>query len=280
MIPVRSLLGSLPAKKRADGEWLLMEYFRCSRAELFLGEKMLAADLERRWKKDWARRSRGEPLQYIVGSAPFYGRDFLVKPGVLIPRPETESLVELTLNLGRGMDAPAVLDLCTGSGAVGISLKLERPSWMVTGTDISSRALAVAKKNSKMLGGAVELKKANLFSPALRAKRWDIVVSNPPYLEYGKDFIARDVKKWEPRLALEPSAKAKVKGITRAAWCAERILESCAVASVKFTALELSPRVSIYLFARWKKHPKVSRIWREADLAGRKRFLLVEWSNA
>lgn len=275
---ISQILASLPKNKREDAIWLFQFYFRCSRAELFLRSHEVPADILKRWQKDWKRRLAGEPLQYIVGEAPFYGRDFFVSPAVLIPRPETESLVEL--GLGACKDGARVLDLCTGSGVVAISLKLERPSLFVTGTDISAAALRVAKKNSTRLAADVNFERADLFSRALQKKSWDLVISNPPYLHFAKDYVAADVKKWEPKIALEPTQKARVEKLERAAWCGEKILAGCASASVRKTVLELSPRVSLLLFHRWKKHPRVETIRREADLAGRKRFLLVAWKDA
>jgi HemK-like putative methylase len=234
-----------------------------------------------RWKKDWARRLKGEPLQYIAGSAPFYGHEFEVDRNVLIPRPETESLVEAALSLfPAGMPVRAV-DIGTGSGCIALTLKLERPQWSVTATDISAAALRVARASAKRLGAEVDFKKGDLFFPSLRKQAWDLVVSNPPYLNFARDKVSPEVKGWEPRLALEPGVKQKVTDLAdRAFWCAERLLLGCAEAKVRFTVMELSARGARSMEARWRKHPRVDRVWRQSDLAGRKRFLLVAWKNA
>jgi len=254
-----------------------------SKTEVLLeGQSALPAAKLKTWKSWWARRKKGEPMQYICGLAPFYGRELLVTPKVLIPRPETERLVELCLELLKGGEGARVLDIGTGSGAIALTLKLENPGLEVVASEFSPAAISVAKKNVARLGiESMRIERHDLFSEKLqREPHWQLVVSNPPYLEFGKDHIAADVRKWEPRMALEPTAKNRISGtIGRAAWCAERILISCERVRPAYTALELSPRVANYLERRWKKHSSVERVWRESDLAGRKRFLLVAWKG-
>ena len=279
---ISQLLGQLPARKREDGVWLLMAKLNLTRSELMLDlGRELSEPFLKRWKKDWARRLRGEPLQYIAGSAPFYGREFLVDKSTLIPRPETESLVELALGLIPKGKPARVVDIGTGTGAIALTCKLERPEWEVHATDISAKALAVARTNGEKLGAVVSFHKGNLFFPALRKQSWDLVVSNPPYLDFSRDRVTKEVREWEPDSALEPSASQKVEGLKdRGLWCGERILKACADSKVGFTAMELSARGARSLESRWRKNARVARIWREADLAGRKRFLLVAWKNA
>lgn len=279
---VAALLRAIPKRKFEDAVWLLTAELGVNRSALLLEPaRELDEKFLRGWKKKWNRRLGGEPLQYVHGRAPFYGREFLVNESVLVPRPETESLVELSLALMKGRVGAKALDIGTGSGAIALTLKLERPDWKLTATDISSAALAVAKKNGKSFGADVKFRKGDLFAPGLRKEPWDLVVSNPPYLDFSRDAVAKEVRSWEPRLALEPESKQRVRGMAdRAAWCGEKILVGCAEAKVGFTALELSARVALALEKRWRKHPRVARVWREADLAGRKRFLLVAWQNA
>jgi release factor glutamine methyltransferase len=272
-------LASVPRRRRDDALWLLSALLGRSKGELLLEARSpLAPGEARRLRSWWKRRLRGEPLQYVVGSAPFYGREFFVGRGVLIPRPETERLVELALGLVRGRASARVLDIGTGSGCVAVTMKAERPDLSVAGSDLSAKALATARKNAAFHGVEVRFEKHDLFSPALRGEPWDLVVSNPPYLDFRKDKIAPDVKRWEPRAALEPAAPAGLAG-DRAGWCAERILEACSLAPPAHTALELSPRVAAALERRWRSRSAVKRVWREADLAGRKRFLLVAWNE-
>jgi release factor-specific protein-(glutamine-N5) methyltransferase len=281
-LKIYQLLRQLPARKREDGIWLLSARLSLTRSELMLDlGRDLSEPFLKRWKKDWARRLKGEPLQYIAGSAPFYGREFLVDRSTLIPRPETESLVELALGLIPKGKPARVLDIGTGTGAIALTLKLERPEIEAHATDISGKALTVAKKNGEKLGAVVSFHKGDLFFPALRRQSWDVVVSNPPYLDFARDRVTKEVREWEPDSALEPAASQRVEGMKdRGLWCGERILRACAESKVAFTAMELSARGARSLEARWRKNARVERIWREADLAGRKRFLLVAWKNA
>lgn len=281
---VGELLASLDKNEQADAIWLLCSLLDIQRSDIILNpRRALEADFLKDWRKVWKRRCAGEPLQYIAGEAPFYGREFAVKKGVLIPRPETEFLVELCLKALPEKQPARVLDIGTGSGAIALTLKLERPSWQVSGSDISAKALQIARANEECFRAGVNFEKHDLFSPKLRAQEWDLVVSNPPYLNFSKDWVAPDVEAWEPKLALEPLAGKEVEGLEeRGAWCADRILAGCAepASRVKQTILELSPRVAQTLERRWKKHARVSALRREADLAGRKRFLLVAWKDA
>jgi HemK-like putative methylase len=245
---------------------------------LLRSQEEMGKDLLRQFRKDWKRRCTGEPLQYIVGSAPFYGREFLVKKGVLIPRPETEVLVELGLSAVANLKNPRVLDIGTGSGAIALSLKMENPSIEIFASDISAVALGVAKKNAENFGAKIGFKKAKFLSGGLEKMEWDLVISNPPYLDFRKDSTQASVKKWEPRLALEPkSTKRGIKDLAPLA--GEKILQECAEAKVKQTILELSARVALLLERKWKKDPRVKSLTRAADLTGRKRFLLVAWNH-
>ncbi len=271
------ILKPLKKSQREDALWLLQARCNCTRSQLLLrSHEELDTKIIRQFKKDWPRRQKGEPLQYIVGSAPFYGREFFVKKGVLIPRPETESLLEIALDYLKEKGGARVLDIGTGSGVLAISIKLEKRDTFVVASDISPTALWVARKNAKLTGAEIRFVKANYFSDGLANEAWDLVVSNPPYLDFRKDKIAKDVKIWEPRLALEP----KGKGRDLAPLAGEQILQQSSEANVGATFLELSPRVASNLERKWKKHPRVESVQRTADLAGRMRFLLVVWKNA
>ncbi|MGE5337623.1 MAG: peptide chain release factor N(5)-glutamine methyltransferase [Gemmatimonadota bacterium] len=133
------------------------------------------------------RRLRGEPVAYLLGAQEFYGRDFRVNPAVLIPRPETELLVDTVLAAIRAVDAPRVLDLGTGSGCVAITLALERPDAVVTGTDRSAGALAVARDNAKRLGARVAFVESDWY--ARIEGRFDAIVANPPYIASGDPHL-------------------------------------------------------------------------------------------
>ena len=149
-----------------------------------------------------ARRAAGEPVAYIVGEREFYGRVFKVSPAVLIPRPETELLVELALErLPRG-ERCRVLDLGTGSGCIAISIALERSAVQVTATDISASALAAARLNAQRLGaGNIEFT-AGAWYHAVEGERFDVIVSNPPYVAAGDDHLGQGDLRFEPRVAL------------------------------------------------------------------------------
>lgn len=147
-----------------------------------------------------SRRVQGEPLQYVLGEAWFYGRRFHSDSRALIPRQDTETLCEaaiLRILPGRRR----VLDLCTGSGIIGITLALERPMCAVTATDLSPRALSLARENAAELGAEVDFKQGDLFEPVW-GERFDTILANPPYLT-GREMLAlqREVRA-EPQIAL------------------------------------------------------------------------------
>lgn len=144
------------------------------------------------------RRERGEPLAYIVGRREFYGLEFRVTPAVLIPRQDTEILVEAALRYG-GPSA-RVLDIGTGSGAIAVSLKLTRPGWDVVGVDISEDALEIARENASRLGAEVEFVLSDL-GVALAGRTFDLIVTNPPYIGHDEP-LAHEVRGYEPALAL------------------------------------------------------------------------------
>lgn len=157
------------------------------------------------------RRRAYEPVAYLRGHREFYGRPFRVDPRVLIPRPDTETLVDVALVRLRGRDFGArVLDLCTGSGCVAITLKLERPTIGVDATDLSPDAIAVARDNAQRLGAVwnVRFAAGDLVAPLGAPRRiYDLVVSNPPYIPSDEiPSLQPDIKDHEPRLALDGGA--------------------------------------------------------------------------
>ena len=142
------------------------------------------------------------PLQYLLGEAPFYGRMFRVDSRVLIPRPEIELLCEWALELLKDRSSPRILDLCCGSGCIGISLKAELPSASVTLSDISPDALDLAAENASLLGADVALCRSDLLE-AFSGTSFDLIISNPPYIPSADcDTLQEEVLR-EPRLALD-----------------------------------------------------------------------------
>lgn len=190
-------------------EWLLADVLDCKRLDLYLQfERPLSpAELDR-IRPLVKRRAEHEPLQYITGSTNFMGCHIEVNPSVLIPRIETEQLVELLLESTRDLENSAVtlLDIGSGSGCIPIAIKKFRPSWTCHGIDISSEALSLAKKNASANDVDILFGKGNLFSLNQINKPsqgWDIIISNPPYI--GPDeklLLEKQVTDYEPGLAL------------------------------------------------------------------------------
>lgn len=167
----------------------------------FYKDRPLAQDEEREMNARLERRKSGEPLQYIENAAYFMGLTFYVDENVLIPRQDTETLCEAALEKMKGMKCPRVLDMCTGSGALAVSIARYRPDAIVTGADISPGALNVSQKNARMNCARVRFVEGDLFS-AVKNEVFDVIVSNPPYLT-GEDMRAlQDEVKREPVLAL------------------------------------------------------------------------------
>ncbi len=152
-----------------------------------------------------SRRIAGEPLQYILGKAWWMGLCLRVDRRVLIPRQDTETLAELALQFLRPIPSPRVLDLCTGSGAIGLCIAHDRSDARVTLADISSEALEVARENARLLGAQVETAQGDLFAP-LAGREFDLIACNPPYIPTGEiGGLQAEVQK-EPRLALDGGA--------------------------------------------------------------------------
>ncbi len=151
------------------------------------------------------RRSAGEPMAYLLGVREFYGRDFAVTADVLIPRPETELLVDIAKEkVGAGGTA-AILDMGTGSGCIAVTLALELPQAQVIAADVSSAALAVARDNAARLGAHVEFVESDWFV-ALPAQAFDLIVANPPYVAAGDRHLSEGDLRFEPQGALTDHA--------------------------------------------------------------------------
>lgn len=169
-----------------------------------LRDELETASFERYWQ-NIEQHAAGVPVQHLTGVEEFYGRTFKVNSDVLIPRPETEELIEETLQLAARYfpeKAPEVADIGTGSGVIAVTMKCELPSSTVTATDISEQALETAKTNAERLGADVTFKLGDLAEP-LKGQKWDIVLSNPPYIAHGEAAELSDtVRDFEPHSAL------------------------------------------------------------------------------
>ena len=158
-------------------------------------ERQLPADTQERFRKMAARRAAGEPVAYILGHKEFYGLELTVTPAVLVPRPETELLVDLAL----ARKPASIVDLGTGSGAIALALKRHLPAARVIATDASASALEVARTNAVRFGLDVELRQGHWFEP-LAGERFEAIISNPPYVKTGDPHLPG--LPFEPRLAL------------------------------------------------------------------------------
>lgn len=151
------------------------------------------------------QHAKGIPVQHLTGSEEFYGRNFLVNRDVLIPRPETEELIEATLDLiNRHMAKKelAIADIGTGSGIIAITMKCELPTAQVTATDISQPALEMAEKNAEHLNAKIDFRLGDLTEP-IRDRKWDVILSNPPYIAHAEaSGLSDSVRDFEPHSAL------------------------------------------------------------------------------
>ncbi|EKF74152.1 methyltransferase [Alcanivorax hongdengensis A-11-3] len=183
-----------------DAQLLLCHVLGQTRTWLFTWpERELNADQLARFQSLLARRENGEPVAHLTGEREFFGRPFRVTADTLIPRPDTETLIDLALGLPLAEDA-RVVDLGTGSGAIGITLALEQPGWQVTLVDLSEAALQVAQTNAHELGATVICQPGSWLAPC--EGRFDLIVSNPPYIEDNDRHLQEGDVRFEPRSAL------------------------------------------------------------------------------
>lgn len=190
-----------------DAQLLLGHVLSSNRIEIQLqGARILTKDEWGRFCALLARRLCGEPVAYLLGKKEFYGLEFMVNEDCLIPRPDTEVVVEKCLSLLKPSSADLVFDLCTGSGAIGITLLSLRPQLKLVASDISPKALAVAQKNADLLGvfERFTARQGDLFAAFKPHEQAQLIVANPPYIPSASiSNLARDVRGYEPRLALD-----------------------------------------------------------------------------
>ncbi|HEY1209834.1 MAG TPA: peptide chain release factor N(5)-glutamine methyltransferase [Terracidiphilus sp.] len=190
-------------RARADAELLLLHV-------LGKNKSWLMAHLDEELDEDDAasyielieRRYKGEPIQYITGETEFYDLPFRVTPDVLIPRPETEHLVDKVIEVAARFEQPRIVDVGTGAGAIAVALAHKLPHAKIAAIDISERALAVARENAKRNGVSIRFLPGDLLAP-VTGERFEIVVSNPPYVPNAdRATLSVEVREHEPALAL------------------------------------------------------------------------------
>jgi release factor glutamine methyltransferase len=257
---------------RRDAEILLAHAWRLTRGQLIARDgDPVPADVIARFTDACARRSRGVPVAYLLGRREFWSLDFEVTGAVLVPRPETELLVQRTLDLVPA-GAARVVDLGTGSGAIGIALAHERPRWQITATDASADALAVASRNGERLTpGRVEWLAGNWFAP-LAGRRFEAIVSNPPYIAADDPVLTADGLEHEPRGALTPGGDGTAALATLINGAPDHL------APGGWLALEHGNSQG-----EWSRSALVARgfthVTSHRDLAGHERVTEGQWSN-
>ncbi len=211
--------GPHPDRARLDAETLLLHHIGKNKAWLMAhGNDSYAGCSAIGYAAMLERRRHGEPIQYITGECEFYGLPFRVTPNVLIPRPETEHLVEKAVALANLLGAPGldsetgeseepcrflrILDIGTGSGAIAVALAHSLPHAQITAVDISESALDIARENAERNGAAIRLLQGDLLTP-VAGETFDLIVSNPPYVpETDRPSLSVEVREYEPDLAL------------------------------------------------------------------------------
>ena len=215
MLAVDRLTAARVGSPRMNAELLLMFTLGCDRAYLFAHpERELTAEEQTRYQEALSQRARGIPAQYITGHQEFWGMDFIVTPAVLIPRPETEHIIETVLKLsqegnnGGRASSPGgqyqIVDVGTGSGCIALALAKELPQAVIHATDISPAALEIARANAArhQLENRIHFHQTDLLQ-GLDPGKFDFVVSNPPYVgESEEDQVQLEVRKFEPRNAV------------------------------------------------------------------------------
>ena len=199
---------------KAIVRWVIDVRFKLSLADIICGKVTeLSANDQAELEKIMLRLEKGEPVQYVIGVADFYGRQFHVEPGVLIPRPETALLCDQII-ASQHSEGEKILDIGTGSGCIAITLALDIPESKVTAWDISDGALLIASDNANVLKADVHFEHRDALDSSLftlhsslstlhSSLSWDLIVSNPPYIEpHERDGMAKNVLDYEPEIAL------------------------------------------------------------------------------
>jgi len=251
---------------RLDAELILAHALGLSRLELYTSfdKPLMTAELDGA-RALVERRGRREPLAYVLGDWGFRRLTLKTDARALVPRPETEVLVERALAAIAGLEAPRVLDVGTGTGAIGLAILDEHPGAVVTATELSAEALSLAAENAVRLGLALELVEGDLLAGL--AGPFDLVVSNPPYVDAGEiETLEPEVRDWEPRLALVGDRAAELADGARAVLAGGGAI---AVECHELRAADLAARLGELGYSQ------VSVV---NDLAGKERVVEGRWN--
>ena len=264
-------LAAASSSARLDAEVLLAHVLGVARARLRSHpEETPGVAARRAYESLLERRVAGEPLAYLVGYRDFWTLRLKVTPAVLVPRPETELLVERALEACMS-DAAQVADLGTGSGAIALALASERPGWHVVASDLSGAALAVARQNAAELGiHSVEFLQGRWFEP-LGTRRFDLVLSNPPYVSSADPVLSAAPLRFEPLPALTTGGDA-LEDLLAIIAAAPAHLVAGGVLLLEHGA-DQAPALARALVARGFGHVRSHR-----DLAGHERVTEARWS--
>jgi release factor glutamine methyltransferase len=267
---------------RLDAEYLLAHVLRVGRLEMYLQhERPLTSRELDEFRPLLKRRAKREPLQYVLGRQAFRTLNLEVGPGVLIPRPETEQLVEEVLGwcrASRPADAALTgLDVGTGSGAIALSLLAEGPFARFVGTDVSPRALGVAARNRDAVGlrERLDLREGGLFAPLRSGERFDVVVSNPPYVaEREREGLAPEIVDWEPAEALFGGSDglSVIRSILAGA---DAYLRPGGLLALEVGLGQAKAVATLLEGGRGYRDVRVRR-----DLAGKERIVVATWSES
>jgi release factor glutamine methyltransferase len=249
---------------RVDAELMLARALGLQRIELYTQHDRPLTEDERAGVRELVRR-RGarEPLAYVLGDWDFRRLTLKTDARALVPRPETEVVVERCLSLLEGIEAPRIVDVGTGTGAIALALKHERPDAQVVATDVSEEALSLARENAAATGLDVELRRSDLLDGI--EGTFDLVASNPPYVDRAElDALQPEVREWEPRSALVDEGQT-----SRLIETARRVLDGAIVLEVhEERAAEVVRQLQTATYDR----ASVS-----SDLAGRERVVEAWW---
>ena len=258
---------------RLEAEVLLAHARGCKRIELYTHFDDAVSDEERALMRDLVqRRAKSEPVAYLVGRREFFSLDLRVTPDVLIPRPDTETLVVELLERAKGIESPRIVDVGTGSGAIAIAAAVHLPTARVTAIDASEAALAVARENANEHGvaGRMRFLHGDLFAPLGDSVEFDVIASNPPYVRQGElELLPPDVRLHEPLSALA----AGPEGLD----VIERLIAEAPpfLASGGWLLIEISPRQASAVLKQLETHGAYAEVRAVKDLSGQIRVAVA-----